>query len=185
VCAPAPAPAHAHAREATTTTTTTNPAPDPALSQEHESYPPDDGALMIHGGMHPMERAEAEAIWALIWRTWGGDRQGCRRLAYRFYEHQAFYPAACWRAAITEVVRRGVARPWGLVELVAGDYAAGGIPKHEPIVGRPGGSRSNGEYLGPAQRRMAWLAECGRRASAEANGEPYVPGEGFRHDQNP
>lgn len=87
---------------------------------------------MVHGGPHATTDADAREIWSLLWKAFGDER-----LNNGFYEHQDWYPADCWVAAIRETARRGTS-PRGIkyLETLAADYKANGVPAAVPVNGR-------------------------------------------------
>lgn len=119
--APAPPPAPAPGP------TTPAAPPPPAVPP----YPDERGPLDIHTGPHELTRAEAEAIWGLLWRTW----PDAPRLANGWYEHQRWFPADRWRAAIREAHRRGET-PGSVkfLERLAGDPKVGAAEAGPPPV---------------------------------------------------
>lgn len=112
------------------------------------SYPdPETSPLMICPGPHEVDETEARALWNLLWRQWSSPR-----LCNGFYEHQRWYPADCWRAAIRDAVRRNV-RPETVkyLERVAAGFKAHGIPDEHPPP-------ANG-HTGPARKKPGDVME--------------------------
>lgn len=98
---------------------------DPISGDSEPEYPdPERSFLMIHTGGSDTTEAEARSIWSALWAQWHS-----RALCQEFYEHQRWYPAHVWRAAIRKAVLQGATpRKITYVERIAAEFDAKGIP---------------------------------------------------------
>ncbi len=120
-------------------------------------YPdPETSFITIHPGGANTTEDEARSIWSALWAQWHSVK-----LCRGFYEHQRWYSASTWRAAIRQVVRQGtIPNTIAYVEKIAADYAANGVPAElAPKHGEPG-------YIPPSQTVKVQYFQ-----------DPYLPAE--------
>ncbi len=98
---------------------------DKTTQDDEPDYPdPETSFLMVHPGGADTTEAEARSIWSALWAQWRKPS-----LCQEFYQHQRWYTAAVWRAAIRKAVIQGKAiHRISYVETIAEEYSAKGIP---------------------------------------------------------